>query len=529
MRGVRLAVCLAAIGCGGGLAQPAAAATICVGAGSGCFSTLQSAVDAARNGDTIRVGRGRFAGGITIGVSVTIVGAGARATLISGGGPVLTIGEFGAPSEPTVAIKGVTVTGGVNTSVPLPYLAFGGGIYVPSAANDGPRATVTIEDSVVTANRATPTGVFPSPSGVLCGGGTFCPYAQGEGGGIYNTGAMTLTNVVVSDNEAGAGLASDADAGGISVLPHASLTLRNAVVRDNVARAPAPNGRFAEGAGIFARHDSALTITDSVVSDNRAELVVAQDVLSDDTLAQAGGIRIGPNATASISRTEISGNSASALSLLGDAIAFSGGLHADGALVLRDSVVKGNRVVARIPTESTASASADSGAGEINTDATITRTRFTGNVVVATAPAGTAWAFAGAILTAAGDAMTIDRSVVAANSVTSSTMTGSATTQGAGIVNMGVVTLRDTPVLANLGVAVGPSGVAQGGGIWNGIVFADGPPVVSLTLIDSTVALNALLSSPGVTVAGGGIFTAFPVTLARSTVHLNRPDQCIGC
>jgi len=529
MRGVRLAICLAAIGCGGGVAHSAAAATLCVGSGNGCFSEIQAAVDAARDGDTIRIGQGRFAGGVTIDVSVTLVGAGARSTVISGGGPVLTIGELGATTEPTVAVTGVTVTGGVNTSVPLPYLAFGGGIYVPSSANGAPGATVTIDDSVVTGNRASPSGIFPSPSGVLCGGGTFCPYAQGEGGGIYNTGAMTLTNVVVSDNEAGANLASDADAGGISVLPHATLTLRNSAVRDNVARAPAPNGRFAEGAGIFARHDSALTITDSVVSGNRAELVVAQDVLSDDTLAQAGGIRIGPNATASISRTEISGNSADALSLLGDAIAFSGGIHADGALVLHDSVVNGNRVLARIPAESTATASADSGAGEINTDATITRTRFTGNVVVATAPAGAAWAFAGAIFAAAGDAMTIDGSVIAGNSVTSASTTGSVTTQGVGVVNMGVLTLRDSTVAANVGAGFGPTGTVEGGGIWNGVLFPDGPPVVTLTLVDSAVTLNALVSSPGVTRRGGGIFTAFPVTLRHSAVLLNRPDQCFGC
>jgi hypothetical protein len=442
---------------------------------------------------------------------------------------VLTIGEAGAPTEPTVAITGVTVTDGVNTSVPLPFLALGGGISVPASANDGPGATVTIDDSVVTGNRASPSGIFPSPSGVLCGGGTFCPYAQGEGGGIYNTGAMTLTNVVVSENEAGSGLASDADAGGISVLPQGTLELRSSVVRDNVARAPAPNGRFAEGGGIFARHDSRLTIVDSVISGNRADLVVAQDVLFDDTLAQSGGIRIGPNATASIARTEISGNSASALNLLGDAIAFSGGVHADGALELRDSVVKGNRVGARVPAGSHATAFADSGAGELNTDATVARTRFTGNGVAAAAPTGTAWAIAGAILAAAGDAMTIEDSVVAGNTVTSVSSTGSATADGGGIVNMGVLTLRDTRIAANAVAALAPSGVAQGGGIWNGVAFPDGPPLVSLTLIDSAVTLNAALGSPGVAAHGGGIFTSFPVTLRRSPVVLNSPEQCFGC
>ncbi len=59
-------------------ADSAVATNLCVGAGSGCYSTLQAAVDAAHSGDTIRVGRGTFAGGVQIDESVKLVGAGAR-------------------------------------------------------------------------------------------------------------------------------------------------------------------------------------------------------------------------------------------------------------------------------------------------------------------------------------------------------------------------------------------------------------------------------------------------------------------
>src|SRR5207247_8863983 len=45
-----------------------------------------------------------------------LVGAGSDRTTISGGGPVLTIGTFGAASEPTVTIDGVAITGGVTRS-----------------------------------------------------------------------------------------------------------------------------------------------------------------------------------------------------------------------------------------------------------------------------------------------------------------------------------------------------------------------------------------------------------------------------
>ena len=103
---------------------------------------------------------GRFAGGVTVDVSVAIVGAGAGSTIIKGGGPVLTIGVFGAATEPTVSITGVTITGGVATSTPAPdgpmtFVARGGGVFIPGSAG-GVGATVTIRNSLITGNRASP-------------------------------------------------------------------------------------------------------------------------------------------------------------------------------------------------------------------------------------------------------------------------------------------------------------------------------------------------------------------------------------
>src|SRR4051812_49483600 len=95
-----------------------AANGLCVGSKAGCFATIQAAVNAAQDGDTITIAPGTFAGGVTIDVSVDIRGAGAGATTISGGGPVVTIGAEQADDEPTVSISGVTNTGGVNHSFP---------------------------------------------------------------------------------------------------------------------------------------------------------------------------------------------------------------------------------------------------------------------------------------------------------------------------------------------------------------------------------------------------------------------------
>src|SRR5436190_22955670 len=98
-----LTVAAAAVG-----AQWAAAATLTV-CPSGCaFSQIAPALAAAKNGDTIVIAAGTYTGGLTVDVSVKLIGAGAGQTIISGGGPVVTIGVAGAASEPAVSIDGAT-------------------------------------------------------------------------------------------------------------------------------------------------------------------------------------------------------------------------------------------------------------------------------------------------------------------------------------------------------------------------------------------------------------------------------------
>src|SRR5215470_11489739 len=97
-----------------GQSAPRPKAQLCVGHGPTCLPTLAAAIAAANDGDTITLAAGTYAGGVSIDKSIRLVGAGAQQTIIHGGGPVLTIGEDGASSEPTVTIQDVTVTGGVN-------------------------------------------------------------------------------------------------------------------------------------------------------------------------------------------------------------------------------------------------------------------------------------------------------------------------------------------------------------------------------------------------------------------------------
>src|SRR5215468_4112956 len=45
---------------------PARGRGLCVGVGNGCFGTIQGALDAAADGDTISIGPGVFSGGLTV-------------------------------------------------------------------------------------------------------------------------------------------------------------------------------------------------------------------------------------------------------------------------------------------------------------------------------------------------------------------------------------------------------------------------------------------------------------------------------
>ena len=117
---------------------------------------------------------------------------------------MLTLGTQDAPTEPVISVAGVTVTGGVNRTVPSPELVRGGGILIPSGAfgSDGPSlwATVTIINSVISGNRVQPSG--SADWGLACPDGYECPGAFAGGGGIDSSGNLTLISSVVRDNHA---------------------------------------------------------------------------------------------------------------------------------------------------------------------------------------------------------------------------------------------------------------------------------------------------------------------------------------
>jgi hypothetical protein len=510
--------------------------------------SIQKAINAAHDGDVIRIGPGTFAGGVTIDKSVNVIGSGAGKTTIKGGGPVLTIGKAFAPSEPKVTISKVKITGGRTTSSPLfkeivgkkNVIALGGGIAIPPGkfikAKDrfAFGAKVKVTDSVISGNRVGPSAT--APIGPPCPGGRNCPFAYAGGGGIDNWGALTLERTDVSDNLA-AGVASDATGGGID-SPQGSLNLFDSTITSNRAIADVPNGRFAEGGGIFTGGElsgeapGAVRIRGGSISDNEASLRSKLPYFVGDgkgstigMSANGAGARL-LGGSISIAHVRLKENKVSVDTPNGEPNAFDAALSvgADSKLDLSHSKIEDNRVRARIGSSEDVGGSGgafgiDSPPRGGHAPQIVSHVRFVGNTTLVTSEHGDALASPGAIEN--GNKTLITHSVISGNRVEARSAHGSADVTGAGLSSYdGRLMLQHDLIEHNHGVATGPDGYARGGGIWS---------VSHLTLEYTSVIGNTLRASPGLTVQGGGIFTTVPVTLDHSRIAHNVPDQCFGC
>jgi hypothetical protein len=517
IRGSRLAAAaVAAVALGVGAAAPAGAAphsVLCVGGKPACFTTIQAAVDAAGDGDTVTVAPGTYAGGITIDKSLELDGAGAGATVIAGGGPVVTIGTFEGDNGFTVSIDGVTITGGLNDSVPSRAVVGGGGVAVMQSKGQTTGATVTISNSVVTGNRVDAGETIPS-GGFSCRNTPHdCAFVSG--GGIANAGALTLDHVEVTRNAAGStptspSLASSAGGGGISSNFEGTLILRHCSVTGNAAAVNPPNGSFTDGGGIA--DGGPMTIEESSVDDNSSVVVASVPstfAFDDQEEANAGGIQLSPGATATISHTTVDGNTVSSVNSGGDAHASSGGIHNHGALALDHASVSGNTASAVVPAGAAFLAGAIGGGLQLGTDpstTTVAHSRVDGNTARADSP------------------------------------TGAVTVLGAGIANLdGTLALDHADVSGNDGTAngahawfvFGASLSALGGGVLNTTFGGSGP---ILAVDHGAIAGNTVATSTGAAPHGGGLLTRdlisndpFAVTLDHTTVAGNSPDDCDGC
>jgi len=217
---------------------------------SQAYPTIQSAINAAQNGDTVQVAAGTYNERLTWATkSISLIGAGAAVTIVDAQKLGRCLNVTNVPD--TARIEGFTFTGGSANS--------GAGLYL---SNSSP----TVANNIITGNSATSYdggGISASAfSGTLRGNTIAGNSATRTGGGIYVTGSSSVSS---------------------------SFTLEGNNILDNSA----------SGSGGAYFQYSTVTLTDNTFSRNMG---------TGTTWASPGGLMLS-NSTATLTGNTVTGNS----------------------------------------------------------------------------------------------------------------------------------------------------------------------------------------------------------------------------
>jgi predicted outer membrane repeat protein len=221
----------------------------------------------------------------------TLNGAGARSTIIDGGGtaevgtdsstqdPVFTIAAFcKCPAPANATIQGVTVTGGDPDE--------NGGAFFVDNAGSANLATLHLFDSTVTGNQS-----------------------ENDGGGIFNEGIVDVQRVTFSNNFAeadGSAIATKSEGNVLELRGEISPNFATAsIVNSTIVGNTSDSDTGCEGGGAVEQENGTTTIVNSTIVGN-----TSNDGTCEQIQPTGGGIDIeaGP---ASIVNTIVTGNTAS--------------------------------------------------------------------------------------------------------------------------------------------------------------------------------------------------------------------------
>jgi len=243
--------------------------TVC---SSGCnYTTIQDAINAAADGDTIQVGAGNYTGNITINKSLTIQGSGMSNTIIQG------------PGKATATTNGITIDNGIdNVSIyDLGVDGFLSGIYIHNWGYivGGIGENIVLEDVSANNNK---------DSGILFGGPTPLKnirftrvtandngYSSGNGRGLMMQ-SMDKENVIVED-----GTFLRNKVSGIDInMPYAfNTTTGNYSINKGVR---ITGNTVSGGSGVYQATDSGIAVS-QVAYDG-----IYENVISGNTITMYG-------------------------------------------------------------------------------------------------------------------------------------------------------------------------------------------------------------------------------------------------
>jgi len=224
------------------------------------FPTIQSAINAASNGDTVLVAPGTYVENINFnGKAITLTSSSGPAVTMIDGNHNGTVVTFNHSETASSVLSGFTIQNGFQSG------GFGAGITVSSASP-------TITSSVIARNHAAAAiGIYVNGGSPLITNNTISNNDQNGagdgglgGGGIAVSGTSTaasdpqiINNTITNNSVAGGG-----DGGGISVFYFSSPVIRGNLIRANSA--------YNNGGGISFNSYNSPVATDNLIVNNNA-------------------------------------------------------------------------------------------------------------------------------------------------------------------------------------------------------------------------------------------------------------------
>jgi CSLREA domain-containing protein len=300
--------------------------------------SLRDAIKYSASGDKVVVPADTYTltmGALAIAHNLTISGAGANSTTVSGNNAG---GVFTVAAGKTVSISALTITGGKLTGA-------GNGAGINDSGN------LTLTGVVVTGNKVeSVSGGIPAGGGIEIAAGnvtlgntqvTNNQAVTDSGGGIPEGAGIDDSGggyVSISDSQITSNTVSIASGGGVpeGAGIHdgsaGTMAIADTEISQNTATGPA--GSAPAGGGLANDGSGVVTVTGSTLTGNTA-------TATSNAVPGGGGIATF-NGSVSISNTTISFNTAISVAGGGAAVAEGGGVLAAGQLDLTDSTLTGN-------------------------------------------------------------------------------------------------------------------------------------------------------------------------------------------
>ncbi len=280
VRIVMLAVLILGLGICAGIASAAAPGTITVGL-TGCdYTSIQAAIEAANEGDTISVEAGTYRENLKIEKDMTVQGSGEEQIIIKGKKCSYPVIWITSPKEIKVKVEGLKIREAYGRCADLEKRIYATGILIQGAAQ------VMITDSSISENWVDGIVLMDSAQVTITDSSVSENWVDGIS--LGGSAQATITNSTISGNNSGISLGGSAQA-----------TITDSSVSEN------------EDNGISLWGSAQATITDSSVSENEDDGISlgssAQVTITNSSVSENGGdgISLGSSAQAAIEENKI--------------------------------------------------------------------------------------------------------------------------------------------------------------------------------------------------------------------------------